>query len=544
MKVTPTELPEVLLIEPQVHGDSRGFFYESFQADAVRRRWHPGHLRPGQPLALRAGHPPRPPLPGAEGAGKAGPGAPGNGVRRGGGRPARLAALRSLGRRSSSPRGRPASCGSRRGSRTASACSATRRTSSTSAPSSTSPRPSASIAWNDPAIGIRWPVAEPLLSRRTGPRRRSRTPPRCCPPSPADVRELLSDWLLSPAYAFRRAFLPRHGSYRLIRDEEGFFRLSPDAGRLPHGRVLLRPSGWPRWDALELEGSVRVSGSSVHWSRWLDPPAAGEAMEIELPYGLRDLAARLLPDPRGVGELALGLDELGTVWVTRAALADGYRVVLRELLHPTEGDGPARSRLGAMAWTLREGIDTAGYARWLRTFETPSVPALERVRARAMSSGLRVSVVTAPRTDGPENRVPAAGEGGPRPVLQGGRRRHPRSAGPGAPPRATRAPDAALRLPGTAGGHAGPRRPRSPRGSRPGPSRLQAGARLRAASQPERPPGATRRSSLRPPGSGRPDARRRGPLRVGARLHRRTPAGEGPAPAGGPRDPRSGPGGG
>ena len=31
MKVTPTELPEVLLIEPRVHGDSRGFFYESFQ---------------------------------------------------------------------------------------------------------------------------------------------------------------------------------------------------------------------------------------------------------------------------------------------------------------------------------------------------------------------------------------------------------------------------------------------------------------------------------------------------------------------------------
>jgi dTDP-4-dehydrorhamnose 3,5-epimerase len=32
MKVVPTELPEVLVIEPRVHGDSRGFFYESFQA--------------------------------------------------------------------------------------------------------------------------------------------------------------------------------------------------------------------------------------------------------------------------------------------------------------------------------------------------------------------------------------------------------------------------------------------------------------------------------------------------------------------------------
>ena len=32
MKVVPTELPEVLIVEPGVHGDSRGFFYESFQA--------------------------------------------------------------------------------------------------------------------------------------------------------------------------------------------------------------------------------------------------------------------------------------------------------------------------------------------------------------------------------------------------------------------------------------------------------------------------------------------------------------------------------
>ena len=30
MKVTPTALPEVLLIEPKVFGDDRGFFYESY----------------------------------------------------------------------------------------------------------------------------------------------------------------------------------------------------------------------------------------------------------------------------------------------------------------------------------------------------------------------------------------------------------------------------------------------------------------------------------------------------------------------------------
>ena len=30
MRVTPTQLPEVLLIEPEVYGDDRGFFFESF----------------------------------------------------------------------------------------------------------------------------------------------------------------------------------------------------------------------------------------------------------------------------------------------------------------------------------------------------------------------------------------------------------------------------------------------------------------------------------------------------------------------------------
>lgn len=32
MKVTPTAIPEVLVLEPQVFGDERGFFFESFNA--------------------------------------------------------------------------------------------------------------------------------------------------------------------------------------------------------------------------------------------------------------------------------------------------------------------------------------------------------------------------------------------------------------------------------------------------------------------------------------------------------------------------------
>lgn len=34
MKITPTAIPEVLVIEPKVFGDSRGFFYESFNQQA------------------------------------------------------------------------------------------------------------------------------------------------------------------------------------------------------------------------------------------------------------------------------------------------------------------------------------------------------------------------------------------------------------------------------------------------------------------------------------------------------------------------------
>jgi dTDP-4-dehydrorhamnose 3,5-epimerase len=35
MRVTPTELPDVLLIEPRVFGDDRGYFYESYNQRAL-----------------------------------------------------------------------------------------------------------------------------------------------------------------------------------------------------------------------------------------------------------------------------------------------------------------------------------------------------------------------------------------------------------------------------------------------------------------------------------------------------------------------------
>ncbi|MFC5479819.1 dTDP-4-dehydrorhamnose 3,5-epimerase [Massilia suwonensis] len=33
MRITPCSIPDVLLFEPQVHGDARGFLYESFRQD-------------------------------------------------------------------------------------------------------------------------------------------------------------------------------------------------------------------------------------------------------------------------------------------------------------------------------------------------------------------------------------------------------------------------------------------------------------------------------------------------------------------------------
>ena len=35
MKITPTAIPDVLLVEPAIYGDARGFFFESFNARAM-----------------------------------------------------------------------------------------------------------------------------------------------------------------------------------------------------------------------------------------------------------------------------------------------------------------------------------------------------------------------------------------------------------------------------------------------------------------------------------------------------------------------------
>ncbi len=42
MKITPTDLPEVLRIEPKVFGDARGWFYETFSATRYAEAGVPG----------------------------------------------------------------------------------------------------------------------------------------------------------------------------------------------------------------------------------------------------------------------------------------------------------------------------------------------------------------------------------------------------------------------------------------------------------------------------------------------------------------------
>ena len=57
MKVTRTELPEVLLLEPKVFEDARGLVYESYNRRTLARgRRHRRRIRPGQPLALGQEH--------------------------------------------------------------------------------------------------------------------------------------------------------------------------------------------------------------------------------------------------------------------------------------------------------------------------------------------------------------------------------------------------------------------------------------------------------------------------------------------------------
>ncbi|HVP62234.1 MAG TPA: glycosyltransferase family 2 protein [Myxococcaceae bacterium] len=147
-----------------------------------------------------------------------------------------------------------------------------------------------------------------------------------------------------------------------------------------------------------LEGAMWSAGSSTPWSVWLEPQSGPGLLELELPHGLRDLVARVRPEPDALGELVLDLKEIGALRSAGVLLRKGSRA-LAELRRAFDGARPGWSHPSRVGWPLLEGVDRASYARWLHTFEVPSPAAMERLRARAVGSGLRVSLVTPPRDD-------------------------------------------------------------------------------------------------------------------------------------------------
>ena len=91
LKVTPTQLPDVLLLEPRVFRDDRGFFLESYnEATLAGLGIHPP-LRSGQPLLLSAKRIPRIALPDLPRAGKIGESGQRRNLRRSRGPAAQLA---------------------------------------------------------------------------------------------------------------------------------------------------------------------------------------------------------------------------------------------------------------------------------------------------------------------------------------------------------------------------------------------------------------------------------------------------------------------
>ncbi len=171
LNVIDTDLPDVKLLEPRVHGDARGFFLESYNRRDFEQAVGPGGgIRAGQPLALGARGAARPALPTAAArAGQAAAGAASGEIydvaldmRRDSRHLRALDGGDPVG-------GQPAAGrGSRKGTRTASWCCRNRPTRSTRPADYYAPELERTVAWNDPGPGH--PLAaggmRPLLSEK------------------------------------------------------------------------------------------------------------------------------------------------------------------------------------------------------------------------------------------------------------------------------------------------------------------------------------------------------------------------------------------
>ncbi len=166
MKVQHLEIPEVLLLEPKVFGDARGFFFEAYnrrtfreatgldvdfvqdnQSQSVSNVLRGLHYQVRQPQGKLVSVVGR------------------RDLRRGGGPAPQLPDLRQVGVGAALGGHAAHASGSRPASRTASSSSPTRRWCSTRPPTTTRPSTSARSLWNDPELAIRWPLeGEPIVS--------------------------------------------------------------------------------------------------------------------------------------------------------------------------------------------------------------------------------------------------------------------------------------------------------------------------------------------------------------------------------------------
>ena len=97
MQRLETRLDGPILIEPNVFGDERGFFCETYRRSTLHGARHPGGVRPGQPLALGPRHRARHALPDRPRRGQARALRARRDLRRGRRPPPRLADLRAVG---------------------------------------------------------------------------------------------------------------------------------------------------------------------------------------------------------------------------------------------------------------------------------------------------------------------------------------------------------------------------------------------------------------------------------------------------------------
>ena len=154
-EVTETALPGVVILEPRVFRDDRGYFLETWNQARYAGTGAARAVRAGQPVVLDQGRPPRPALSAPAGAGQARLGGPGRGLRRRRGYPRRLAHVRPLGRRDALRTRTTGRSTSRRGSPTASWSSSDTALFSYKCTEYYAPTCEASLLWDDPDLGHR-----------------------------------------------------------------------------------------------------------------------------------------------------------------------------------------------------------------------------------------------------------------------------------------------------------------------------------------------------------------------------------------------------